>query len=60
MDDRLIRIQEVMRRTTYGRSTIWELIKQKKFPEPIKLSPRISVWPDRQIATFIKSGGKEW
>jgi len=44
-----IRIKDVMKKTGIARSTIWLWIKQGKFPEPIKLSKRITVWDEKMI-----------
>ena len=44
-----IRIKDVMKKTGIARSTIWLWIKQGKFPEPIKLSVRITVWDEKVI-----------
>jgi len=41
--------------TGIGESTIYRLVKQKEFPEPIRLTkPAISVWLSDDIQRWIK------
>lgn len=44
-----MRIKDVTKKTGIAKSTIWLWVKQKKFPEPIKLSPRVTVWEESKI-----------
>ncbi len=44
MEDRFIRVKELTKMLGIGRSTIYRLIKENKFPKQIKLSERTSVW----------------
>jgi len=44
-----LRIKDVMKKTGIARSTIWLWVKEDKFPKPIKLSPRITVWSEDEI-----------
>ncbi|EBX0144481.1 AlpA family transcriptional regulator [Salmonella enterica subsp. enterica serovar Typhimurium] len=48
----LIRMSEVLNRTTYGKSWIYKLISQGRFPKPVKIG-------ERSIA-FIESEIDEW
>lgn len=43
--------------TGLGRSTIYKLISEKKFPEGIALSPRCRVWPESQILEWQRANG---
>ena len=51
--DKLIRLPKVMEYTAFSNSSIWELVKKKKFPQPIKVSPRVTVWRESDIKKFI-------
>ncbi|RXJ79519.1 AlpA family transcriptional regulator [Arcobacter sp. F2176] len=51
---KFIRIQEVMKKTGIARSTLWLWVNEKKFPQPIKLSPRITVWEEEKIENWMK------
>lgn len=50
----LLRIQDVMKKTGIAKSTIWLWVKEGKFPKPIKLSERITVWDENKIDEWIK------
>ncbi len=45
----LLRLPSVIERTGLGRSAIYERVKEGLLPGPIKLSPRVSVWPAHEI-----------
>lgn len=49
-----LRITEVMKKTGIGKSTIWLWVSESKFPKPIKLSPRITVWEEEKILIWMK------
>ena len=51
--DRFVKLDEVKRRVGLGKSTIYRLIAEDKFPPPYKLSPFASRWSDREIAAWI-------
>lgn len=51
--DRFIKLDEVKRRVGLGKSMIYRLIQEGKFPAPYKLSPAASRWSDQQIADWI-------
>jgi len=48
-----LRITEVMKKTGIAKSTIWLWAKEGKFPKPIKLSPRITVWEEEEINKWM-------
>jgi len=48
-----LRIKEVMKKTGIARSTIWLWVSENKFPKPIKLSPRITVWEEEKIDNWM-------
>ena len=39
-----------------GKSTWWEGVKTGRFPKPVKLGPRITVWRTEDIRDFIEKG----
>lgn len=51
--ERLIKLDEVKRRVGLGKSMIYRLISEGRFPAPYKLSPLASRWSDREIADWI-------
>jgi len=42
-----------------GKSTFWLGVKTGRFPKPIKLSPRVTVWRVEDIREYINQAGKE-
>ncbi|MHA6767469.1 helix-turn-helix transcriptional regulator [Sphingobium ummariense] len=51
--DRLIKLEEVKRRAGLGKSMIYRLIQQGRFPAPYKVSPSASRWSDREVIAWI-------
>lgn len=50
----LIRLTEVMARTALSRSGIYDLMAQKRFPNPVKIGGgRINAWPESEIDDWI-------
>lgn len=39
-------------------STLWLMVKESRFPAPIKLSPRVTVWRAEDVAAWIASQGE--
>ena len=53
-EERFLRIKEVMLLVPFARPTIWQKVKQGRFPTPIKLSERVTVWRLSDIREFMK------
>lgn len=51
--DRFLKLDEVKRRVGLGKSMIYRLIAEGKFPPPYKLSPFASRWSDHEVARWI-------
>lgn len=51
--DRFVKLDEVKRRVGLGKTMIYRLIKEGKFPAPYKLSPFASRWSNREIVAWI-------
>jgi len=51
--DRFIKLDEVKRRVGLGKSMIYRLISEGKFPAPYKVPPFASRWSDREITSWI-------
>lgn len=56
--DRYIRIKELATMLGIGRSTIYRLISENKFPKQIKLTERTSVWRLSTINEWVESREK--
>lgn len=53
MNKKLIRMNEVLKRTGFCRAWIYRLIKQKRFPEPIKVGERAIAFIEIEIDIWI-------
>ena len=51
---KLLRVSEVVQKTGIAKSTVWSWVQEKRFPSPIKLSPRITVWKEDEIDKWIE------
>ncbi|KAK0341614.1 hypothetical protein LTR94_025658, partial [Friedmanniomyces endolithicus] len=51
--DRLVKLDEVKRRVGLGKSMIYRLIQEGRFPAPYKLSPLASRWSEHEIVAWI-------
>lgn len=51
--ERLIKLNEVCRRVGLGKSMIYEMIKEERFPRPYKISPFASRWSETEIVAWI-------
>ena len=54
---KLIKLSQVMAKTTLSKSTIYRLIKTSGFPQPKKLSLRAVAWVEDEIDEWIVSRG---
>ena len=55
MVDKLIRVTDIMTKTALAKSTVWLWVSHGVFPQPIKLSPRVSVWRESDIQKFVEN-----
>lgn len=49
-----LRINDVVKKTAIAKSTIWLWVKEKRFPAPLKISERITVWEEHKIELWMK------
>ena len=56
---RLLRINQVLALVPVGRSSWWEGCRTGRFPKPVKLGPRTTVWRAEDIAALVKSLGAQ-
>ena len=56
---RLLRIKEVLARLSISRSSFLEGCRTGRFPQPIKIGPRTTVWKAEEIDAFIENLGKQ-
>jgi len=51
----LIRMPDVLKRTGFCRAWIYQLIHQKRFPEPVKIGERAIAFVESEIDEWIES-----
>ena len=50
---RLLRRQEVEERCQLSRSTLYRMMREGEFPEPIKVGARAVRWPELEIEAWL-------
>lgn len=50
----ILRLPEVKARTGLSRSTLYQLIRDDKFPRPVALGARAVGWPADEVAGWIE------
>ncbi len=55
MQERLIRLNEVMRITGLSRSRIYQYISEDKFPDNVSLGGRSVAWVESEIYRWVDS-----
>jgi prophage regulatory protein len=51
----LLKIAEVKDRVGLGKSKIYALVAEGRFPRPYKLSPKAARWSEREVASWIEA-----
>ena len=59
MEKLYYRINELSEILSMGKSTIWGLIKEGKFPESIKISEGVTVWNRDDILQWVEAQSKK-
>ena len=52
-----LRQPQVLRFVPISKSTLWRRIQSKTFPQPVKLSQRVTVWRAEDIRQWIAEQG---
>ena len=52
-NDKFLRLPQVLKLIPIGRSTLWLWVSEGKFPQPVKLSERVTVWRQSDIDRFL-------
>lgn len=55
MQDKMLRLPEVLSALAISRTTLYKLIKEGSFPAPYKLGPRMSVWSSNELDAWIEA-----
>ena len=53
---KLLRLPAVMEMTGISESSVYRLVREKKFPQPVHVAvPKMSVWPSDKIEQWIQA-----
>lgn len=55
MADAILRLPEVSKRIALCRSTIWQYVRQGKFPKPVKIGVRAVGWRESAVLAWIEA-----
>lgn len=53
-----VRLPTILRVFPVSRSTWWEGVRQQRYPQPVKLGPRITAWKVEDILAFLAAQGQ--
>lgn len=51
---RVIRLPEVLNRTSLKRDTMYRMIRSGVFPKPVKIAARAVAWPEAEIDQWLR------
>lgn len=52
-DTGFLRLAQVLELIPVSKTTWWDGVKEKRFPQPVKIGPRTTVWRVEDIRAFI-------
>ena len=55
VNSKFLRLPQVIDRTGYRKTAIYERIQQGEFPRPVKLGPRAVGWLDTEVEEWMRS-----
>ena len=53
-----LRLPQVLERIPVSRSGFWRGVKEGRYPQPVKLSPRVTVWTLSSVQAYIDAASK--
>ncbi len=56
LPDKLLRLRQVLNVIPVSKSSWWAGVKSGKYPEPIKLGPKTTVWKNSAIQKIVSNG----
>ena len=59
MQQKLLRLPDVLTRVGWGRSTLYMKVKNGEFPPPIALGPRARAWISSEVDGWIQQKIKQ-
>ena len=53
--ERLLRVHEVLYVTGLSMPTLYRMMREQKFPRPVRLGPKSVAWPESEIDNFVRT-----
>ena len=53
--DRLLRLPQVEDAAGIKKSTVYALVREGKFPAPVRITRRLSVWPESAVLAWVQT-----
>ena len=53
VNENLLRLSEILKRTGLSRSTLYSMISKNEFPSPLKIGARASAWVESEVNRWI-------
>ena len=50
-----LRVKDLSEILSMGQSTIWKMVRNKTFPDPQQITPRLTVWTREQVLDWCAS-----
>lgn len=54
-NDALLRLPQVLELIPVSKSGFWQGVKEGRYPQPLRISPRVTVWSRSSIMAYIAS-----
>lgn len=54
IEDRLLTTKEVLEMVKIGRTTLWRMVKECRFPKPLMISMSSNRWSNNEIIEWIE------
>ena len=54
-----LRLPQIMELVPISKSAWWEGCRTGRYPKPVKIGPRTTVWRAEEIKAFIESAGQQ-
>lgn len=57
--DRLLRLPDVEQAAGIKKSTIYQLMREGKFPKCVRITRRVAAWPESAVLTWVNNRIRE-
>lgn len=50
---KLYREKQLLTLLPFSKTTLWKMVREGKFPKPVKLSPRVTAWRESDVQAHL-------